>query len=113
MATILVVCPNGHSLKVKSSLAGKTGRCPVCRALVKVPNPSTEKLSEEAILQIISSPDEDEASERGSGPREIRLPHGAGQPMKSCSRCNREIPATTHICPYCHTYIAGLSDFQS
>ncbi len=32
-------------------------------------------------------------------------------PKKSCNKCHREIAVETHICPYCHTYIADSSDF--
>ena len=37
--------------------------------------------------------------------------HEHATPKKSCYRCNQEISAGTHICPYCHTYIASLHDF--
>lgn len=32
-------CPNGHPVRVKDELAGKTGLCPKCRAQVRVPAP--------------------------------------------------------------------------
>ena len=49
--SIRVVCPNGHMLRVQDSCAGKTGLCPVCRALVRVPEPAgQEPVSEDAIL---------------------------------------------------------------
>jgi hypothetical protein len=109
---IVVVCPNGHSLKVKTALAGRTGRCPVCKALVKVPSPPTEKLSEDAILNIIGSPNPRQDAEKK--PQAVAaVKSETEKPKKSCSRCNREIPVQTHICPYCHTYIAGLSDFRA
>ncbi|MGD9127110.1 MAG: hypothetical protein PVH19_06995 [Planctomycetia bacterium] len=31
-------------------------------------------------------------------------------PKKICSKCNREISAGFHICPFCRTYVANLSD---
>lgn len=31
-------------------------------------------------------------------------------PKKTCTSCHREISAGTHICPFCRTYIANLSD---
>jgi hypothetical protein len=112
---IVVVCPNGHSLKVKSSLAGRTGRCPVCKALVKVPNPPSEKLSEDAILNILSTPDpRQDAKKEQKEPVSASVARKAAQPRKkACSRCNREIPVETHICPYCHTYVARPSDFET
>ena len=40
--SIQVVCPNGHVLKVSDDYAGKMGLCPVCKARIKVPQPSQE-----------------------------------------------------------------------
>lgn len=110
-------CPNGHKLKVKESCAGKTGRCPVCNALVRVPRPPTSELSEDAILGILGR------HEPGRVGRSARpeAPVGSSDetradaspltpPKKSCVKCHREIDGETHICPYCHTYIAGLAD---
>ena len=37
--------------------------------------------------------------------------HERGTPKKICYKCNQEISAGIHICPYCHTYIANLNDF--
>jgi hypothetical protein len=31
-------------------------------------------------------------------------------PKKTCTSCRREISSGTHICPFCRTYIANLSD---
>ena len=35
-------CPNGHSLKVKDSLAGRTGRCPKCKVPIAIPSPDVD-----------------------------------------------------------------------
>ena len=52
--TIRVVCRNGHALKVSDSSAGKSGQCPVCKALVQIPLPEPDPtMSEEAILDLI------------------------------------------------------------
>src|SRR5688572_4566756 len=37
---IEVRCNAGHTLKVADTWAGRTGRCPVCKALVQVPAPA-------------------------------------------------------------------------
>lgn len=108
--SIEVVCANGHTLKVKDSLAGKTGLCPVCKVRVRVPDP-TKGLSEDEILTILAS-----ESAESEGLREYHNPDGAAEvaptpPKKICPKCQREILAATHICPYCRTYIAGISDF--
>jgi RNA polymerase subunit RPABC4/transcription elongation factor Spt4 len=110
--SIRVVCPNGHSLKVPDSFAGKAGLCPVCKARVKVPRAGDPQLSEDAILGILGPHESEEGGGRApakpaepKAPVETPLP-----PKKSCERCNREIAANVHICPYCHTYIANLSE---
>jgi len=107
-------CPNGHKLKVKDASAGKTGRCPVCSALVRVPSAPGSELSEDAILGILGS-------SKPTGPVEPPPEgfadgfSGATEPMtprrKLCPQCHREIELETHICPHCQTYIAGLKDF--
>ncbi len=115
--SIRVVCPNGHTLNVKDSLAGKVGLCPTCKARVQVPRPEQGKLSEDAIMNILgpypptggSADVAEEGSKSGS-------PSSSGRirglpPKKFCDKCNQEILAGTHICPHCHTYIAQLSDF--
>lgn len=120
--SIRVVCPNGHVLNVKDGLAGKTGLCPKCKARVVVPRPQEDGLSEDAIMNIlgphVSEPPA--ADGPGAGPPEApeRFPAGSSPPTgrtltpkKSCHKCNREISAEIHICPFCHTYIAELSDF--
>ncbi|NQT40750.1 MAG: hypothetical protein HQ581_24865 [Planctomycetes bacterium] len=106
-----VVCPNGHHLRVKHDCAGKMGLCPVCKKRVRIPD-----ISEDDILGLLgphqtngtSRSEEQVDPEDAHGPAG---PHtGTTAPMKCCNRCQREILVDTHICPHCHTYIAGLSD---
>ena len=115
--SIRVVCPNGHALKVSDDLAGKTGLCPVCKTLVRVPELRQGDLSEDAILNILGPHVSDDSgeleAEERPGPivrRVLDGDHGA-PPKKICSKCNQPIDAEIHICPFCHTYIADLSDF--
>ncbi len=113
--SIRVVCPNGHVLKVKDNLAGKTGLCPQCKARVEVPDVPKGGLSEDAIMNILGPHVPERSTESDSG----RAPESGDSsglersltPKKSCHKCNREISAGIHICPFCHTYIAELSDF--
>lgn len=108
--SIRVVCPNGHTLKVWDSFAGKVGLCPTCKARVEVPKIQND-ISEDAIMGILGPHvASDEQSDRGSShPAEH---HDRGlTPKKSCNQCNRQISAAIHICPHCHTYIANLADF--
>ena len=118
--SIRVVCPNGHELKVKASMAGKTGLCPTCRAVVKVP--VLKESLEDSILDMLDkskgngaaaptshSSDESTSQIRVDG-KELHL---SSAPKKPCVRCHREVDLGTHICPHCHTYIASLADFRS
>jgi len=50
--SIRVTCPNGHTLNVRDSCAGKVGFCPVCKAKLKVPMPSG-KMSEDDIISVL------------------------------------------------------------
>jgi hypothetical protein len=108
LMSIRVMCPNGHVLNVKDDLAGRSGLCPTCKARVQIPKPS-EDVDEEAILDILGtfnprSVEEEEFASRGSA-------LGNAPPKKTCPKCYREVLAATHICPYCHFYIAELKDF--
>ncbi|HUT10882.1 MAG TPA: hypothetical protein VMY42_10320 [Thermoguttaceae bacterium] len=114
--SIRVTCPNGHALVVNDSFAGKAGLCPQCKARVRVPEPADDDLSEDLIMSILgphkasppkpfSAPEELPPSEPASGGDK------SSPPKKSCHKCNREISAAIHICPFCHTYIAELTDF--
>jgi len=116
--SIRCVCRNGHVLRVKDSLAGVVGLCPVCRTEVRVPRPQVKCkcVSEDAILHILGDhapPPHQDTSEdfdmfADTSPSGI---HRQGTPKKCCDRCNQEVSAGTHICPHCHTYIASLKDF--
>jgi uncharacterized paraquat-inducible protein A len=113
---IRCVCPNGHVIKVKDSMAGKAGLCPTCKARVKVPELRQEPVSEDAILEILgpttASPQSDTVINFELGDTAtIHSHHERGTPKKSCHKCNQEIPSGNHICPHCHTYIANLNDF--
>jgi hypothetical protein len=109
-------CPNGHVLKVKNSLAGTSGLCPVCRARVVVPQLRGKQVSEDAILDMLGWHEPAPHADTTTFPATADttpLPrfHERGTPRKSCYRCNHEIPSGSHICPHCHTYIANLDDF--
>jgi len=115
--SITVVCPNGHALKVKESCAGKKGLCPICKAPIEVPRPSSGGLSDDDILDILGPHDpgrsRDFAASEPDRPRHTSEASEVGRgspPKKTCEKCNAEISANTHICPHCHTYIAHLSN---
>ncbi len=114
--SIVVVCPNGHSLRVKDGCAGKTGLCPVCRARILVPQPEDDGLSEEDIMGILGQHDPSRvrpsvASGMATAGHVMSAkmdPQVSSPPKKSCQKCNAQIPAGTHICPQCHTYLTDL-----
>lgn len=114
---ITIHCPKGHRLVAHDDHAGKSGRCPVCKAMVSIPLPHTGFLSETAILGILSSPkmkknaiadDLTEFATMAGYP--ANHDHQSSQ-VKLCPSCDREIDTGYHICPHCHTYISTLSDF--
>lgn len=124
---IQLKCPNGHHLTSKESNAGKTGKCPVCKAPVKIPVLHQTVISDSAIMNILGDPGSQHKERIGTtvqptkkvAPRaakpkvsdtpsssSITMPH-----IKLCPSCEREIDLGYHICPHCHTYITGLDDF--
>ncbi len=84
---------------------------------MKVPQQQGQCVSEDAILDMLgprgpvaTTP---VSRERAAGEVGLRPEtHEWAAPKKTCDRCNKEISSGTHICPYCHTYIASLHDFQ-
>ncbi len=115
---IQLICPNGHHLTAKESNAGKTGKCPVCKAAVTIPVLHQTVISDSAVMNILGNPEPlRKPSMVGatvavpkdmprSSPSSITMPH-----MKLCPSCEQEIDMGYHICPHCHTYITGLNDF--
>lgn len=112
--SIKVVCPNGHELRVKDSLAGKTGLCPTCKARVSVPEPEAPSVDESAILSIIGPYVPGRATHSSTSANPFDEEHVRQSParkeMRRCTHCEREIEAETHICPYCKRYIGGAGD---
>ncbi len=116
---IKITCPNGHTLKVSDDMAGKTGLCPHCKAKIKVPEPVAGGLTEDDILEIISSGNQnwrqqakdtsglDPMAERAAA---RRATEGPTPPRKACPRCNAAIPGGMRICPNCKTYVAELGE---
>mgnify|MGYP000743056691 CR=1 FL=1 len=117
--SIRVVCPNGHVLQAKDSLAGKVCLCPKCKEKVTVPRPQTTPnvVTESAVLDIIGKPDPSMGTPQPSMENELQATklktqkRSTATPKKRCPHCEREISVGHHICPYCRTYIAALGDF--
>jgi hypothetical protein len=112
---ITVRCPNGHVLEVKDECAGKSGLCPKCKALIKVPVPSSKDISEDDIMGIMetsapakpSSKDvmgddsDDMGPGRGSG---LNLTGSSIQRRKKvCPTCSNNVSYAFTTCPRCGT----------
>jgi hypothetical protein len=118
--SIEVRCPSGHKLKVKDSMAGVTGRCPICKAvvIVPIPEPPSALLSEDAIMDILgnsTSVTEKSAADtiHDFGDSVIMRDSGIhNTPRKLCEKCNLDIPAAIHICPHCHTYLSESAIYR-
>ena len=112
--SIAVVCRNGHSLKVKECCAGKTGRCPICRAIIEVPDPEADRLSDEDILDILGPYTPGAAGDsldlkRASRPSLLDQLEAASPRKKVCEKCDAEIAVSSRICPHCRTYVTNWS----
>ncbi|MDR2441671.1 MAG: formate dehydrogenase accessory protein FdhE [Planctomycetaceae bacterium] len=117
---IQLKCPNGHHLTAKESNAGKTGKCPVCKAVVKIPVLHQKVISDSAVVSILGDPSNvkkdnvktivtpvKKKNTRSSTSSTSSIsPH-----VRICPNCEQEIDMGYHICPHCHTYITGLNDF--
>ena len=119
---IHIKCPNGHNLTAKESNAGKSGKCPVCKCPVIIPAVKQEVLTESAVLDILGDPEpraasySSMASSFASVPQKTNFGRSVASTTvlptsKTCTNCERDIDIGYHICPYCHTYLTGLSEF--
>ncbi len=125
--TIQLKCPNGHRLTAHESNAGKSGKCPVCKAAVVIPIPVRDEtaMTDSAVVRILGLPETLQKpstsaakaapatpTKSSNSPDPAHSSHYMAQPnMKHCPSCDREIELGYHICPYCRTYITGLNDF--
>jgi hypothetical protein len=118
--SIEVRCANGHVLKVKDSLAGKIGRCPVCRALVKVPKPA---ISEDEILAMLNKSLGRKMSRPENADPEQRQTGAAGAPpsglpplrrQRICSACGHAVAYFFAArCTYCGALLPKVDDTWS
>lgn len=118
--SIDVVCPNGHTLKVKDKYAGKTGRCPHCQMPVQVPQAAAclidrrrhPKHGRSAVGRGRSA-----GASRNPPPRRRlgleparRLvdSQAAHQDLPKCSEVNMRLD----ICPHCHMYFSDSTEIS-
>lgn len=110
-----IVCPNGHALTVNENMAGKTGLCPVCKIRMRVPAPRPKHVSEDAVMDMLDEEPVAAAKPEGKQHAEtdterVDAPGSSlkltiPQARKICRSCRRDIPAKTHVCPFCKVYV--------
>src|SRR5271157_2661364 len=123
---ISVTCPNGHELKVKDGLAGKSGFCPRCHSRVFVPMPlhTTEKarISDDEILGLLGAPAKLEAEPPPSSESELEtvaetqipewetgLPgYSVLRKQKACPQCGHLTSIAFTHCPRCGALLPNL-----
>ncbi len=109
--SIQVVCPQGHDLKIKDKYAGRTGRCPLCKSPIKIPVPDEEIPG--GLVRGIYDP-----SKSGLSALALEVPEFIDDTgdednvdtMKICGKCQKEVPTSAQICPYCKANVATLTD---
>jgi len=116
---IQLVCPNGHRLNAQESSAGKSGKCPVCKASVSIPIPSRPVTADSAIVVAVLGELNAKSATSQIG-RTVLAPRrqtvavrdsSAQARVRICPNCERDIDLGYHICPHCHAYLAGLNEF--
>ena len=112
---ITVTCSNGHRLRVKDSCAGKSGRCPHCHVLIRVP--ANEIAFEDEILKIVGGPSIHDGAEASKESRTSLAGSSLIRRMKECTQCCQVVSFAFTICPRCgtplgchHLGVAWLTD---
>ena len=113
--SIEVRCPGGHALRVKDKYAGKTGRCPHCGGLVRVPQ-SNEDLERE-VLEVLDSIADDTLPvhqetahhEQASDVSLLGSSVIRGK-ISKCPKCGHKVVVgSNRICPHCNSYFTHWS----
>jgi anti-sigma B factor antagonist len=122
--SIMVTCPNGHELHVKSEFAGKSGLCPHCKVRIDVPlpAPSKEAVSEDDLLAVLGQPHKahhQSASHKphhpgpaAAGARQAAAATGDAprsavvQRRRVCPKCCEIVSETHPQCPRCRTQLS-------
>jgi hypothetical protein len=104
---IKFLCPNGHSLNVKTFLAGKRGVCPDCGVTFRIPSESMPTARAEAIgASADIAPETPRASEPASvQPAAIVISPGNGQ---AAGRPQPVVAATTPVTTAQSTLPSGI-----
>ena len=102
--SIKVTCPNGHELKIKNKYAGRKGRCPMCKARIKIPVPEQEIAG--GLVRGIIDPEKSALSGIALDVWEFIDP--PEETMAICQKCYKEIPDSARVCPHCNTFVERL-----
>jgi len=110
MNRIEVACANGHKLKAKEKLAGRTLKCPKCQAEVRVPGPRPDRPA-----SALSVSDLDVMNFLGDQeplPPPPKLSIHDELADRYCPRCGATLGAKATVCKACNCYVAISSDFM-
>lgn len=91
-------CLNGHKLRVDEEHAGKKGSCPKCNAIVRIPQPARQGISDSSILALLGEP-------RLLRPMATRVTPAARPTSRTCPKCSAEISQSRRVCPSCNVYL--------
>ncbi len=114
---INIVCPNGHALRIKDKYAGKTRRCPVCKAVIEVPpklaylvkDPVESPAPDESGLSGLNLLSPDSGGKPADGSPGIKdMKDTRSEESKICAKCCKEIPKSAKVCPHCGGFIESL-----
>ena len=117
--SIQLVCPNGHRLTAKETNAGKSGKCPVCKAPVTIPIPNRSVTADSAVVVAVLGELNAKSASQKVG-RTVLAPKRQPATVRDssvlarvriCPNCERDIDLGYHVCPHCHAYLTGLKEF--
>ena len=118
---IQLVCPNGHRLTANEANAGKSGKCPVCKAPVTIPIPNrTVADDSDIVVAVLGELNAQAVAKARQVGRTVLAPRRQTAAVKdssesartrTCPNCERDIDLGYHVCPHCHTYLTGLNEF--
>jgi len=107
---IVVVCSNGHRLRVNDKFAGKSGKCPYCHVRVEVP--ANQDSFEDEVMKIVADPsasihDEVDVSQKSwTDVTDSSLLRRRNK----CTQCAQVVSFAFTICPRCGTPLTALSN---
>ncbi len=131
MSFTVVVCDEGHRIHAARRLGGQTLPCPKCGTPVTVPEAKVDRLSDTAVLRILT----DSEAADSSNPRTSRVASANGNSTvsgsnnassstcvaeatdsddtstRACPKCTVQIGLYLSVCPFCHCYAGPVSDY--